>query len=146
MDAFVFGHRGVGAFQRHLDSIPLGDAVAQFQGLCKLVARVEVEDERAGGQLGQPMEDHAPFRPKGGGHREAIAIPPGRPQDDLGGFGILQQAVCRGEFRQQGGRHVRPLEIDDVQAHAAGRFLEPGSWNQRGILRMFPKQVNNRLW
>ena len=109
VEPFVVLDRRLGSLQGHLDPIPFCEAVAEFERLGKLVARFEVEDVRFRGHCGQPVDDRAALGPEGGGHRESVAKPFGRPADDLRRPGGFEGRAGRGQFLEQAGRGLSGL-------------------------------------
>jgi len=111
---FVFRCGRLRPLQRHLDAIPPGDTIAEFQRLVELVASFEIEDERSRGDGRKPMDDQAPLGAEGSGHGQPLAIPLRRPGNDLRGFEALEGTACMGQVLQDLGRNTRGADFDDI--------------------------------
>ena len=90
VELFVFLDRRLGSLQRHLDPIPAGESVTEFEGFGELIPGVEVEDKRVRSHRCQPVNDQAALGTERGGHRQPLAISLSRPGDDLDGLEALE--------------------------------------------------------
>ena len=86
--------------QLDFNAVPRGNPVAQLERFLELIARIEVEHVRPRLDLGQPMDDHAPFRPKGRGHGQLGKIMLHGPGDDLPRRGRFQPPAMLGQLSE----------------------------------------------
>ena len=117
MRPFVFLHRCFRPLERHIDAIPAGDAVAEFERLVELVAGVEIEDERFRGDGCQPVNDQTTLRAKRRGHRQSLSISLHSPRDDLRGLECFQGTAGVSQILEHLCRDADRPRFDGVQSH-----------------------------
>src|SRR4029453_1061306 len=140
VDLFVLLDRVGGPLQFDRDAVAAFDFLTKIEGLLKLIARVEVEDRRGRGDLGQHVNQDHPLRTKGRRHGEPRREALGRPAEDVwrlgqfqGGAGFVElglelgsqdQSAIVGQRRTCWGRGFVRRRNDDAkhrQVAAGGR-------------------------
>ena len=124
----VLGNRRFGAPHFDFDPIALGNPLAQFQSLLELIARIEIENVRPRFDLGEHVDNDAPFGAKRGGHCQSRVIRLDRPPKDFP--------------RMSPGQHRRGfLQTGRAYRLARHRSHRPLCWMPR-ILHKEPIKVN----